>query len=313
MLKLNSVIEYQIKTESEKETKKIIIESKIGEGGYGEVYKGLLDGFGNVAVKIQKLDEKNYKSLMTEIRIRKALGSTPDYAVPVERVLLPPPHEESDFVSIVDTLPKTRLNEPTAISIFPYAGAIDLFEMVDRHYSAQTDFSKNVLTQYITELIKGLKNIHDAGIAHRDIKPENIMLGDGKCRYIDFGFACFYAECEGRRGTANYLAPEMFKGLPIKSWNKLDIFALGNTLFFLLSLGEFVVNAQPGDFERLKTLYTSASLVFLKKHIEKRVNTYLTGNKSVYIPLILGMTEPDESKRMSIDDCVDWVSANLKK
>lgn len=32
------------------------------------------------------------------------------------------------------------------------------------------------IKKYIRETFKGLKSMHDLGIAHRDLKPENILL-----------------------------------------------------------------------------------------------------------------------------------------
>jgi len=310
-----NVIKYNISTGEEKT---IIIEREIGEGGYGKVYKGLLDGVGYVAVKVQKLNQNVFKSLMTEVEIRSALGSMPDYAVPIERVLFHPFFLKSgfkfknEFISITETIPKDA-----AISIFPFAGDLDLFEIIQRHNTVQTPISKPVLIQYIKELVSGLKNLHDHGIAHRDIKPENIMLGDGKLRYIDFGFACFYVKCEGRKGTPYYLAPEMYKEEPISQWYKNDIFSLGNTLFFILTLGENVIEVNPtGDpsmdvYNVMKRTIRRLKTEDLRSVIHDRIDAYLTGESRVFIPLIKGMTDPDETTRMSTEDCASWIESNL--
>lgn len=307
-----NVIKYTIQTGEEKT---IIIEKQIGAGAYGKVYKGILDGVGYVAVKVQKLNRDIFKSLITEVEIRTAIGGSSDYAVPVERVLFHPvffrsgPLPKNEFISITDTIPKD-----SAIAIFPYAGDLDLFGIVQAHYATQTFFSKEVLQQYTKELIFGIEHLHARGIAHRDIKPENIMLGGGKLRFIDFGFACFYAKCAGRKGTPFYMAPEIYTQPVIQNWDKTDIFALGNTLFFLMTIGENVIQSDVDDAllnEAFEAYFTTSKMEDIQEHIQTRVKSFLTGDKAVFVPLILGMTNPDEKVRWSALDCRAWVNDNL--
>lgn len=300
------------------EKKTIIMQEEIGAGGFGHVYKGVLDGFGTVAVKIQKMTRDNFNSLITEVKIREIIGSMPDYAVPVERVLINPSVlsktvKENNFISLTDTVPANR-----AISIYPFAGDVDLFGIVHAHYKALTPLSKEMASHYTKQLIFNLKKLHDNNIVHRDIKPENIMLGSGNLRYIDFGFACFAPNCKGKKGTAQYAAPEVLKddSVQISSYKKTDVFSLGDTLFFLLTLGRHILEIEVDD-ERTnyddvyRQIIRDTSNSELREFIHKQIIDKLTGDFEIFIPLIKGMSEPEESSRFSIDQCVTWVNENL--
>ena len=54
-------------------------------------------------------------------------------------------------------------------------------------------FPLDVATEYLSQVIKGLEQLHKKGYLHRDIKPQNVLLknvGDQKIMKIaDFGFA----------------------------------------------------------------------------------------------------------------------------
>jgi serine/threonine protein kinase len=182
--------------------------------------------------------------------------------------------------------------------------------LVNAHYASHTKISKEVLVKYVKELIYALGQLHSKGIAHRDIKPENIMLGAGKLRFIDFGFACFFAKCAGRKGTPFYMSPELYTKPDIKDWDKTDIFALGNTLFFVMTIGQYVIQTDVEDKylnSAFQEYFSNSDINDVRTDIQTRVKTLLTGDNSVFVPLIIGMTEPDETVRWSTSDCQKWI------
>lgn len=92
----------------------------------------------------------------------------------------------------------------------------------------------------IIDVLKGLKDIHDAGIIHRDLKPENIKITkDGKLKILDYGLAKIidYSSItqSGKPiGTFFYMSPELAKGeKPIKPGS--DYYSVGVILFELLT------------------------------------------------------------------------------
>lgn len=100
---------------------------------------------------------------------------------------------------------------------------------------------ENVASRIMRVLFEAVNYIHKAGIAHRDLKPENIMVdlqNDVELlslKIIDFGFAIYIQEIKKTRvsvGTLNYMAPESFSN---NYDEKVDIFALGIILYFILT------------------------------------------------------------------------------
>ena len=54
----------------------------------------------------------------------------------------------------------------------------------------QQRFKEHEIKFYITQLILGIKYLHDSNIMHRDLKLENLLLGrDGYLKIVDFGLA----------------------------------------------------------------------------------------------------------------------------
>ncbi|HVU02291.1 MAG TPA: protein kinase [Polyangiaceae bacterium] len=92
---------------------------------------------------------------------------------------------------------------------------------------------------------------HEQGIVHRDLKPENLFLtANGSVKILDFGIARL-REVSGQKsstqtgstmGTPAFMAPEQARG----RWNEVDartdLWAVGATMFTLLS-GHYVHEA----------------------------------------------------------------------
>ena len=99
------------------------------------------------------------------------------------------------------------------------------------------------LTKIAHDILRGLHDLHSSGLVHRDLKPENILMNnEDKIIISDFGIAHFCEEdiitavetkVTSRMANYKYAAPEQkIKG--IKVGIKADIYALGlmfNELF----------------------------------------------------------------------------------
>jgi serine/threonine protein kinase len=90
----------------------------------------------------------------------------------------------------------------------------------------------------ISQVLDALQYAHANGIVHRDIKPGNIIiLKDGTVKVTDFGIARIDSTSMTAHGsvvgTPSYMSPEQFTGGEID--RRSDIFSTGVVLFELLT------------------------------------------------------------------------------
>lgn len=104
---------------------------------------------------------------------------------------------------------------------------------------------------------RALHHAHEMGVIHRDIKPSNLLLdGTGKLWITDFGLARLPADSSltlsgAVLGTARYMSPEQAAGKAHLVDHRADIYALGITLYELVTLRPAFEAAGPQQFLRL--------------------------------------------------------------
>jgi eukaryotic-like serine/threonine-protein kinase len=202
------------------------IESKLGEGGMGEVYLAEDTKLGRkVALKVL------------------AAALTAD----AER--------RSRFEREARTI--AALNHPNIVTIHSveeHAGVVFLtMELVDGKPVSEViprdGMTIDALLKMAIPLADAVGAAHQRGITHRDLKPANVMVtDDGRVKVLDFGLAKIREDAplegygatvataqltgEGRiMGTVAYMSPEQAEGKPVDQ--RSDIFSLGIVLFEL--------------------------------------------------------------------------------
>ncbi|XP_057967876.1 G-type lectin S-receptor-like serine/threonine-protein kinase At2g19130 [Malania oleifera] len=192
---------------------------KLGGGGFGSVFKGIMPDFTVVAVKKLESISQGEKQFRIEI-------STIGTIQHVNLVRLQGfCSEGTNKLLVYDYMPNGSL---------------------DSHLFHKKDSSKvlswNIRFQIALGIARGLLYLHEKCrdcILHCDIKPENILLDAGFYPQVaDFGLAKLVGRNFSRvlttlRGTRGYLAPEWFSGVAITA--KADVYSYGMMLFELIS------------------------------------------------------------------------------
>ena len=100
------------------------------------------------------------------------------------------------------------------------------------------------LLAILRDVADALHYAHGKGIVHRDVKPQNLMIdGHGKAYVMDFGLARAGRPDEPSTltvegallGTPSYMAPEQVRGQAAQIGPRTDVWALGATLYQLLT------------------------------------------------------------------------------
>lgn len=167
-----------------------------------------------------------------------------------------------------------------------------------------------------------LVSAHEAGVIHRDIKPENVFLErTGSVKVLDFGIARVAIPGEtsstvtGRMlGTPAFVSPEQAYGRRAEVDARSDVYAVGATLFTLLS-GRLVHEAESPE-ETLILAATEpapalASLVDVDPRIAAIVDRALQHRRDDRWPSALAMRDALREAHLavfgsSIPDVLDF-------
>ncbi|KAL9380465.1 hypothetical protein Peur_026122 [Populus x canadensis] len=189
---------------------------KLGEGGFGTVYKGKLRSGCFAAVKLLGKSKANGQDFINEVATIGRIHHTNVVQ------LIGFCAEGSKRALVYDFMPNGSLDR----HLFSREGSISL--------------SWQKLYQISLGVARGIDYLHlgcDMQILHFDIKPHNILLDENFTPKVsDFGLARLYptngsiTSLTAARGTIGYMAPELFyKNIGRVSY-KADVYSFGMLL-----------------------------------------------------------------------------------
>ncbi|XP_039689620.1 LEAF RUST 10 DISEASE-RESISTANCEUS RECEPTOR-LIKE PROTEIN KINASE-like 2.4 isoform X2 [Medicago truncatula] len=195
---------------------------KLGEGGYGDVYKGNLISGPFIAIKMLKIKSKtNGQDFISEVA---TIGRI--YHSNVVR-LIGFCVEGSKRALVYEYMPKGSLDK----YIFNKEGVISL--------------TNDQIYEISLGVARGISYLHqgcDMQILHFDIKPHNILLDENFIPKVsDFGLAKLYpidnsiVALTAARGTIGYMAPELFYQNIGRISHKADVYSFGMLLIEIAS------------------------------------------------------------------------------
>jgi len=247
-----------------------VLEEKLGEGGFGEVWLG----------RHQTMKERRvFKFCFRADRVRSLKREMTLFRLIKERI--------GDHPNIVRLL-EVYFDEPPYYVVMDHVAGQDLRTWCEAQGSAEK-MPLEVRLEIVAQVADALQAAHDAGVIHRDVKPGNILIADcglriaewhsrsepsslssassenpkseirnpkwPQAKLTDFGIGQVVSEeylkgvtragftqtiladsSSSKTGTQLYMAPELLAGKPASI--RSDIYSLGVVLYQLL-VGDF--------------------------------------------------------------------------
>ena len=296
-----------------------IIEN-LGQGSFGSIYK-VLNINNNYIYVIKRIllkgtNKEQLKVIQNEAEILSSINNE---------------HIVKYYDSFLD-------NESFNI-VMEYCDGLDLRKYINEHKETNKLIEKDLIYHIISDICKGLKEIHSKKLIHRDLKPDNLFLtGDLKVKIGDFGIAKqlnnINEYAKTKAGTMLYMAPEIINGE--KYNNKVDIWSLGciihelctlNFCFESNSINELVTKIIKSNHEKINIniygddLQNLINLLLDKDYkkrptveeIIKKINKYFT---QTFLEQIFDLFQEDEVVQnylieKNIESSIDQVSITI--
>lgn len=234
---------------------KYTVLNKLGEGGFGVVYRGR--------------DPDLKRDVAIKIASRQIEGMPP--AVETLR------HEATAAAQI---------RHPNAVSVLGFEVTEDGRPYIVSEFVAGEPLRKRIKRKdytleeaicWVAEVAEALHAAHRKQVIHRDVKPENILINEeGIAQLTDFGLARhddrFFLDDKDRFvGTAPYVSPEQADEKADLVTAASDIFSLGSVLYELLCQRPPFRGTIPGDVARQVLYRTPDPPRTINEHVPPEV------------------------------------------
>ncbi|KAG4195771.1 hypothetical protein ERO13_A06G127600v2 [Gossypium hirsutum] len=206
-------------------------ENKIGEGGFGAVFKGVLPNGTTIAVKqLSAKSKQGSREFVNEVGVISAL-------------------QHPNLVKLLGCC----IDENQLLLVYEYMENNSLAHALFGPEELRVQLNWTIRSKICSGIAKGLAFLHEESklkIIHRDIKTTNILLDkDFTAKISDFGFAKLH---EGHQthvitkiaGTTGYMAPEYAMRGHLTS--KADVYSFGVVLLEIVS-GQNSASYRPND------------------------------------------------------------------
>jgi len=210
------------------------IESKIGAGGMGVVYKAV--------------DSRLDRPVAVKVLPASALASPDRQKRFVQEAKTASSLNHPNIVTIYDINTQEVDGQPVQYIAMEFIAGETLDKLIGRKGLKVREALK-----YAIQIADALSAAHAAGVVHRDLKPSNVMVTpQGLVKILDFGLAkttgpldtdayaeTVHAEASPRTeegtilGTVAYMSPEQADGKKIDA--RSDIFSFGSVLYEMIT------------------------------------------------------------------------------
>jgi Tol biopolymer transport system component len=209
------------------------IESKLGAGGMGVVYKAM--------------DTRLDRAVAIKVLVASAVSADREKRF-VQEAKAASSLNHPNIVTIYDIDTQEIEGKPVRYIAMEYVAG----ETLD-HSIGRKGLAVHTALKYAAQIADALATAHAAGIVHRDLKPANVMVTpQGVVKVLDFGLAKLSEEAEADAfaetlhgdgaslteagtilGTVAYMSPEQADGKKVDS--RSDIFSFGSMLYEMVT------------------------------------------------------------------------------
>ncbi|OWM76100.1 hypothetical protein CDL15_Pgr009746 [Punica granatum] len=230
---------------------------KIGEGGYGSVYFGVL-----VGGQVYRIALDHYASSSTyhrEVAVKKMRSS-----------------KSKEFLAELKVL--VKIHHINVVELLGYASREDHLYLVYEYVQ------NGSLNDHLHDpLLKGHQPLSWTARTQIALKTSNILLDEGlRAKVADFGLAKLVGRTNEEDliatrlvGTPGYLPPESVKELQVTP--KTDVFAFGVVLAELIT-GQRALTRDNNEPPKLKSLITVVNKIFREEDPESALEAVVDGN-----------------------------------